>query len=69
MRTIDCTDKSDAPRCNYCGATAPANGFDTKRVITRDFNHERRKQEVVTKLFTVCRGTACGMNLQMAHEG
>lgn len=43
MRTIDITDKSDAPRCNYCGETDPANGFTTKRVITRDFNHATRK--------------------------
>lgn len=69
MRTIDVTDKSAAPRCNYCGKTDPAAGFTTKRVITRDFNHTTRKQEVVEKLYTVCKETGCGGNLQMAHEG
>jgi hypothetical protein len=67
MRTIDRTDKSATPRCNYCGATSPEDGFETRRVIHRA--NDTRKPEVVTSLFTVCKGTACGGNLKMAHEG
>lgn len=69
MRTIDRTDKSDAPRCNYCRSTDPEQGFETRRVIHRASNPHTGKAEVVQSDFTVCKGTGCGGYLQMAHEG
>jgi hypothetical protein len=69
MLRIDRVDKSDKPKCEYCGSTEPADGFATKDVIHRGFDHIVRKQMVLTSTFTVCRGTPCGGNLQMAYEG
>jgi hypothetical protein len=69
MRIIDRTDKSDKPKCNYCGIDAPEHGFDSKRVIHRASNPTTGKAEVVTSVFTVCKGTPCGGHLQMAYEG
>lgn len=69
MRTIDRTDKSETPKCNYCGATTPEHGFTTKGVIHRGINPHTGRAEVVRSDFTVCRDKPCGGYLQMAYEG
>jgi hypothetical protein len=60
---VDRTDKSEHPKCNYCGSVAPANGFTTKDVLHRGMNGPQ------TSRFTVCAGTTCGGSLQMGYEG
>lgn len=64
---IDRTDKSETPRCAQCNSGSPDNGFTTKVVIHQ--NWVAGKKVVSQSRFTVCQGTACGGNLQMAHEG
>jgi hypothetical protein len=59
---------ADAMRCKQCGATEPPDGFVEKVVIHQD-RDSRGKRCVAHSTFTVCKGTACGGNLQMAHEG
>jgi hypothetical protein len=67
MKTVDRTDRSASPKCNYCGATNPANGFAVKAVIHR--GHDGRRQVVQESRFTVCKDTPCGAYLQMGYEG
>lgn len=64
----DRTDQSAAPKCAQCGSTSPEQGFAIKRVIHRS-RDARGKACVAETDFTVCKGTACGSHLQMAHEG
>ena len=69
MQRFDRTDKSETPKCNYCGSATPENGFTTKDVIHRGIDHVTCKQVVVESKFTVCAGTPCGGHLQMSYEG
>jgi hypothetical protein len=69
MLYFDRTDKSETPKCNYCGSATPENGFTVKEVIHRGWDEFTRKQDVAKTKFTVCKGTPCGGYLQMAHEG
>ena len=63
MKRVDRTDKTDSPKCNYCGSTEPENGFKTKKVI------HRANGGLQESLFTVCAEKPCGGYLQMAYEG
>ena len=65
----DRTDKSDTPKCNQCGNSAPEQGFTTKDVTHRGRDEWTGKACVVTSHFTVCKGTNCGGHLQMGYEG
>lgn len=69
MQTTDRTDKSDQQKCNYCGKTDPEKGFTTKEVIHRGRDRRTGKAAVIKSLFTVCKNTNCGGNLQMGYEG
>lgn len=69
MKIVDRTDKSAEPSCNYCGSKTPEKGLRTKDVIHRARDTFTGKATVITSRFTVCEGTSCGGNLQMAHEG
>lgn len=60
-------DRTDNKQCAQCGSTNPAQGFTTRKVIHRGRRNGRPTVEET--LFTVCKGTACGSHLQMAHEG
>ncbi len=66
MTTIDCT---TGTRCEYCHSKTPDQGFTTKDVICRGSNRQTGRTEVQTRQYTVCKGSACGGNLQMSFEG
>lgn len=69
MQMFDRTDKSDHPRCRYCGSPSPENGFTETKVIHRGEHPYTGKPCAVESRFTVCRGTPCAGRLQMAYEG
>jgi len=69
MGHYDRTDKSDHPKCNYCGSADPKDGFTVKEVIHRGRDPYTNRACVDHTKFTVCKGTDCGGKLQMGFEG
>lgn len=56
-------------RCDYCGTTHPDAGFREVKISKRARNQFTGRQYIAETPHNVCAGTACGANLQMAHEG